>query len=133
MAGIPTPVVRLALPALLGASFVGGVSPAARAADAISEQEAHAIGVTAFTYFYPLVTMDLTRRQLTNAAKVEGISAPMNTFASLAAFPPADLKVVVRPNFDTLYSSAWQYTSTRFSKERIRPSWPSSNRPSSSW
>jgi hypothetical protein len=107
MAGIPTPVVRLALPALLGASFVGGVSPAARAADAISEQEAHAIGVTAFTYFYPLVTMDLTRRQLTNAAKVEGISAPMNTFASLAAFPPADLKIVVRPNFDTLYSSAW--------------------------
>ena len=31
----------------------------------------------------------------------------MNTFVSLAAFPPADMKVVVRPNFDTLYSSAW--------------------------
>ena len=31
----------------------------------------------------------------------------MNTFANLPAFPPADLKVVVRPNFDTLYSSAW--------------------------
>ena len=107
MAGIPTPVVRLALPALLGAVLVVGVSRSARAAEAITEQEAHAIGVTAFTYFYPLVTMDLTRRQLTNVAKVEGISAPMNTFASLSAFPPADLKVVVRPNFDTLYSSAW--------------------------
>ncbi len=31
----------------------------------------------------------------------------MNTFANLTAFPPADMKVVVRPNFDTLYSSAW--------------------------
>jgi hypothetical protein len=51
--------------------------------------------------------MDLTRKQLTNVTKAEGIHAPMNTFVSLAAFPPADMKVVVRPNFDTLYSSAW--------------------------
>jgi hypothetical protein len=75
--------------------------------EAIGEQDAHDIGVTAYTYFYPLVTMDLTRRQLTNVARAEGISAPMNTFASLAAFPPADMKAVVRPNFDTLYSSGW--------------------------
>jgi hypothetical protein len=75
--------------------------------EAIGEQDAHDIGVTAYTYFYPLVTMDLTRRQLTNVARAEGINAPMNTFASLAAFPPADMKAVVRPNFDTLYSSGW--------------------------
>ena len=31
----------------------------------------------------------------------------MNTFANVPAFPTADMKVVVRPNFDTLYSSAW--------------------------
>ncbi len=73
----------------------------------IDEQTAHAIGVTAYTYFYPLVTMEVTRRQLTNVAKVEGMNAPMNTFASLAAFPKADMKAVVRPNFDTFYSSAW--------------------------
>ena len=73
----------------------------------ISEQDAHSIGVAAYLYFYPLVTMDLTRKQLTNVVKAEGIHAPMNTFANLAAFPPADMKVVVRPNFDTLYSSAW--------------------------
>jgi hypothetical protein len=78
-----------------------------RAAAPISEQDAHAIGVAAYVYFYPLVTMELTRRQLTNVAKAEGIHGPMNTFVSLAAFPPADMKVVVRPNFDTLYSSAW--------------------------
>jgi hypothetical protein len=28
-------------------------------------------------------------------------------FHSFAAFPTADFKSVVRPNFDTLYSSAW--------------------------
>ena len=65
------------------------------------------IGVEAYLYFYPLVTMDLTRKQLTNVAKPDGVHAPMNAFASFPAFPPADMKVVVRPNFDTLYSSAW--------------------------
>jgi hypothetical protein len=33
----------------------------------VGPEEAHAIGVDAYLYFYPLVTMDLTRRQLTNA------------------------------------------------------------------
>ena len=75
--------------------------------DMISEQDAHSIGVTAYLYFYPLVTMDITRKQLTNVAKPAGLATPMNTFSSLPAFPSADLKVVVRPNFDTLYSSAW--------------------------
>jgi hypothetical protein len=32
---------------------------------------------------------------------------PMNTFVNVPAYPPADLKVVVRINFDTLYSIAW--------------------------
>ncbi len=73
----------------------------------ISEQDAHSIGVAAYVYFYPLVTMDLTRKQLTNVVKAEGLHTPMNTFVSLATFPPTDMKVVVRPNFDTLYSSAW--------------------------
>ena len=31
----------------------------------------------------------------------------MNAFASLGEYPTAGLKAVVRPNFDTLYSSAW--------------------------
>ncbi len=66
------------------------------------------IGREAYTYLYPLVTMDLTRRQLTNveAGKVFA-RGPMNTFAHLPAFPPANFREVVRPNFDTLYSSAW--------------------------
>ena len=107
MIGTPTLIARFALPVLIGMVLGDGLSPVARAADSITEEDAHAIGVAAYVYFYPLVTMDITRKQLTNVAKPEGIHTPMNTFANVAAFPPADLKVVVRPNFDTLYSSAW--------------------------
>ncbi len=32
---------------------------------------------------------------------------PMNTFSHFREFPAADMRAVVRPNFDTLYSSAW--------------------------
>src|SRR5208282_4817643 len=104
MAVLPTTITRFALPTLLAASLLGA---SASAAGTISEQDAHAIGVQAYVYLYSLVTMDLTRKQLTNVAKPAGIAAPMNTFANVPAYPTADMKVVVRPNFDTLYSSAW--------------------------
>jgi hypothetical protein len=51
--------------------------------------------------------MDLTRKQMTNTERPEGIHGPMNTFSNMPAYPTADMRVVVRPNFDTLYSSAW--------------------------
>ena len=76
-------------------------------AKATSEQEAHAIGVDAYPYFYSLVTMDLTRKQLTNVEPGKGFGGPMNTFANVSAYPTAQDRAVVRPNFDTLYSSAW--------------------------
>jgi len=78
-------------------------------AQAPTADEAKAIGVEAYLYFYPLVTMDLTRKQLTNVERPTGggYSAPMNSFANVAEYPSADDKAVVRPNFDTLYSSAW--------------------------
>ena len=74
----------------------------------ITEQKAHAIGVDAYLYFYSLVTTDLTRRQMTNlpAGKKLGFGPP-NTFTNVPEYPSASDKVVVRPNFDTLYSSAW--------------------------
>ena len=71
-------------------------------------QEAHAIGVDAYLYFYPLIVMDITRRVATNVepGKKMGLG-PANIFNNFTAFPTADFKTVVRPNFDTLYSSAW--------------------------
>jgi hypothetical protein len=78
------------------------------AAAAVTEEEAHALGINAYLYFYPLVTMNITRKQLTNQEpKPGGIGGPMNRFANVGEFPPADMRVVVRPNFDTLYSSGW--------------------------
>ena len=92
-----------------GLVFACGVAPAATAeAATITAEEAHAIGVDAYLYFYSLVTMDVTRKQLTNQEPTPGgIGGPMNSFANVGAFPSADMKVVVRPNFDTLYSSGW--------------------------
>ena len=80
---------------------------AQNASEPLTEGDAHAIGVDAYLYFYPLVTMELTRRQLTNMEPSSGIGGPANTFANVPAYPTADMRVVVRPNFDTLYSTAW--------------------------
>ena len=83
-------------------ALVAAVLPA-NSQTAITEQEAHAIGVDAYVYFYPLVTMDITRKQATNIepGKVFG-RGPMNMFVNVPAYPPADYRDVVRSNFDTL-------------------------------
>ncbi len=74
----------------------------------ISDAEARSIAVDAYVYFYPIVTMDITRKQSTNIeAGKEFAKGPMNMFVNVPEYPPADLKVVVRVNFDTLYSVAW--------------------------
>ena len=52
---------------ILGFLLFPVFSFAAQAQSAITEQEAHAIGVDAYLYFYPLViSMDITRKQSTN-------------------------------------------------------------------
>ena len=52
--------------------------------------------------------MDVTRKQFTNVEPGKEFGkGPMNTFVNVPEYPPADLKGVVRPNFDTLYSIAW--------------------------
>ncbi|MFC4033516.1 DUF1254 domain-containing protein [Streptomyces polygonati] len=62
----------------------------------------------AYVYLYPLVTMDITRLQgLSAEAGTRPGYGPANQFHHLRTFPSADFRVVVRPNFDTLYSTAW--------------------------
>ncbi len=70
--------------------------------------DVHGIGLELYTYLYPLVTMEVTRRQMTNAplGAVTG-RGPMNTFVHVREYPPVEFRDVVRPNFDTLYSVAW--------------------------
>lgn len=74
----------------------------------INEQTAYEIGIEVYQYLYPLITMDVTRRITTNyAADARPGMGPMNAFHHMRAFPTADFREVVRPNFDTLYSSLW--------------------------
>lgn len=74
----------------------------------VTKEEAHAIGVDAYVYFYSLLSMEVTRKQFTNiAAGKELGKGPANMFVSIPVYPPGDYKGVVRSNFDTLYSSAW--------------------------
>src|SRR5260370_13810285 len=76
----------------------------AQAQSAVDEQDARSIALDAYIYFYPLVTMDVTRKQLTNVEPGKGLGAPMNSLFNVPTFPTADMRQVVRPNFDTLYS-----------------------------
>ena len=56
---------------------------------AITEEAACAIGVDAYLYFYPLISVDITRKQSTNieAGKKFG-KGPMNTFVNIRRFRP---------------------------------------------
>jgi hypothetical protein len=92
---------------LFSAGLSGLLIAPTAAQSAITEEEAHAIGVQAYLYFYSLVTMDVTRRQLTNVQRPEDIRTPANSFVSLREYPSADLRLVVRPNFDTLYTTGF--------------------------
>src|SRR6516162_4174388 len=95
---------RSTLALILGLLLLPAPSLTAQAQDAVAEHEAQSIARDAYIYLYPLVTMDITRKQLTNVEPGKGIGAPMNTLFNVPTFPTADMKQVVRPNFDTLYS-----------------------------
>ncbi len=80
---------------------------AASAAEQAREQAAFELGVEAYIYGYPLVTMDMTRRVMTNTAHPLANHAPMGQFFNAPTYPDAAFRDVTAPNADTLYSSAW--------------------------
>jgi len=74
----------------------------------ITAEAANSIAVDAYIYFYPLILMDVSRKQFTNIEPGKEFGkGPANMFVNVPAYPPADFKGVVRSNFDTLYSIAW--------------------------
>lgn len=66
-----------------------------------SKSEQIVLGAEAYIFGYPLVAMDVTRA---NAALTVG---PENQLRRVRQFPGADFREVVRPNVDTLYTTAF--------------------------
>jgi len=65
------------------------------------------LATDAYIYGYPLVTMEMTRRVITNVAKPEGTHAPMGQLIKLREYPNASFRDVTAPNADTLYTTAF--------------------------
>ena len=93
--------------ALGAAGMMIGAADPAEAAAGLSVQDATSIATDAYVYGYSLITPDVTRIQMTNTDKVEGLRGPANQFINVKRYPPADYRGVSAPNADTLYSAAW--------------------------
>ncbi|MGE3143960.1 MAG: DUF1254 domain-containing protein [Pseudorhodoplanes sp.] len=61
----------------------------------------------AYVFGYPLVTMEMTRRVITNVAAPVGTRAPMGQIIKLRQYPDASFRDVTAPNADTLYTTAF--------------------------
>jgi hypothetical protein len=77
------------------------------AAEPLTEAEATSIANDAYVYGYSLVTMEYTRRVMTNTTEPKGTHAPMGQFVRMRHYPDAKFRDVTAPNADTLYSTAW--------------------------
>src|SRR5262245_41158509 len=61
----------------------------------------------AYIFGYPLVTMEMTRRVVTNVAENKGTRGPMGHIIKFREYPNASFRDVTAPNADTLYTSAF--------------------------
>ena len=74
---------------------------------AMTAREAFDIATEAYIFGYPLVTMDMTRRVMSNVREPEGMRAPTGQFARTRTYPLASNHDVVVPNADMLYTIVW--------------------------
>ena len=106
------PKRRLALQAAAGAALYPLAGPALHALDlttmpVVEGLDDFWIATDAYVYGYPLVTMEMTRRVMTNVAQAEGTRAPMGHIIKLRQYPDASFKDVTAPNADTLYTTSF--------------------------
>lgn len=76
-------------------------------AQSVTPTEAQQIAIDAYVFGYSLVTTDVTRVQMSNVPKLEGLTAPIGQFVNVPRYPPAGYRGVSAPNADTLYSLGW--------------------------
>jgi hypothetical protein len=89
------------------ALFMGSSAASALAVPTPSADEIKQTAIEAYIYGYSLITTEVTRVQMTNVAKAEGLRAPMGQITNVRRYPPADYRGVSAPNADTLYSLVW--------------------------
>jgi hypothetical protein len=65
------------------------------------------LATDAYIYGYSLVTMEMTRRVITNVAAPVGTRAPMGQIIKLREYPNSSFRDVTAPNADTLYTTAF--------------------------
>jgi hypothetical protein len=91
--------------AIMATAFATGGAPAS-AAEKPTPAEIGEIAASAYTFAYSLVLMDLTRRTDSERRAKAGL-AGANQFVHAQTFPDERSRIVIRPNADTLYSTAW--------------------------
>jgi hypothetical protein len=89
-------------------------------ASAVTPEEARSIAEEAYIYGYSLISVEMSRKVITNVESPATTRAPMGQFANLREYPTAAFRDVTAPNADTLYSNAF----IDVSKEPWIVSWP---------
>lgn len=87
-----------------GSTSESATSPTSSTATAA---DATTMATDAYEFGYPLVTMEYTRRVLTNAAVPDAKAAPMGQLVRMREYPDAQFRAVTAPNADTLYTTGW--------------------------
>ncbi len=95
------------LAAMLSLSFLACSSKPNGGTESPGLKEAMSAATDAYIYGYPLVTMDMTRKQFTNVASPDAAHAPMGQILKLRTYPAVDNHAVTAPNADTLYTTTW--------------------------
>ena len=90
------------------------------AAAPLTPATAQQIAEDAYIYGYSLISVEMTRKVMTNVAKPQGTHSPMGQIVNLREYPTAAFRDVTAPNADTLYSLAF----LDLSKEAWVISWP---------
>lgn len=102
-----TKSLTLAALSLVALTTPGTLPSPAQDNGKLTEKEAVEIATDAYLYGYSLITTEVTRVQMTNVDKVEGVRGPMGQFINVKRYPPGDYRGVSAPNADTLYSLCW--------------------------
>ncbi|MEU7023860.1 DUF1254 domain-containing protein [Streptomyces sp. NPDC046203] len=71
------------------------------------DPDVQGVATDVYVFGYPLLLMDITRQLQTNTVEVTDELALPNQFCHHGKLPDPAMKIVVRPNLDTLYSQAW--------------------------